>query len=186
MTARSTSKPLHLTAALSALALTGAILAGCAPSGPEPTPTSTAAFASEEEAFAAAEEVYRAYNDAVNEERAGIPDANPERFLTGDALESYYEGQEQLRNQGITVKGETVVVELVREEVELKGSSADVTATACRDVSDVRGVDLSGIDITPPDRPALVAQIVMLAFDGESFTITTEAEGDITRCALGQ
>src|SRR5690606_38234156 len=42
-----------------------ALLVGCSPE-PDPTPTPTAAFASEEEAFAAAEETYRAYIDAFN------------------------------------------------------------------------------------------------------------------------
>ncbi|MCB8044373.1 hypothetical protein JM654_09380 [Microbacterium oxydans] len=42
------------------------VLAGCTPS-PAPTPTPTAVFASEEEAFAAAEETFTEYVLALNE-----------------------------------------------------------------------------------------------------------------------
>ncbi len=51
---------------MTALVLAAVTLSACAPT-PTPSPTPTAAFASEEEAFAAAEEVYRAYIAASND-----------------------------------------------------------------------------------------------------------------------
>ena len=55
-----------LASTLAAFAVVGALV-GCAPSS-EPTPTPTG-FASEAEAFEAAEATYRAYVDATNAQR---------------------------------------------------------------------------------------------------------------------
>src|SRR5688500_5990965 len=60
--------------ALAAPALVTGLLAGCA-GDPEPAET-THGFASEEEAFAAAEETYRAYVDALNQ----VDLSDPETF----------------------------------------------------------------------------------------------------------
>lgn len=183
MTARTKPKALHLAAILSALALTGGVLAACGSSEPAPTPTPTAVFASEDEAFAAAEKVYRAYNDAGNKNRIGADGAEPEDFLIGDALEGYYQGQQYLRNQGVTLEGTTRVTEFLRDAVEVTNETASVTATICQDVTELRGLDESGNDVTPVSRPDLLAQTVKFAYNGESFLITDEAEGDVSRCA---
>ncbi|MET0860918.1 MAG: hypothetical protein ABW091_07810, partial [Microbacterium sp.] len=57
-----------------ALVLASAALSGCTPQ-PAPTPTPTG-FATEDEAFAAAEETYRAYVDALNQ----VDLSDPETF----------------------------------------------------------------------------------------------------------
>ena len=68
-----------------ALALAVCVMTGCQPE-PEPSP-SAPAFATEEEAFAAAEETYREYVDALNQ----VDLSDPETFeavyawTTGDA-----------------------------------------------------------------------------------------------------
>ncbi len=52
--------------ALALVAMVAPVVAGCAPD-PAPAPTTAVSFSSEEEAFAAAEETYRAYVDALNQ-----------------------------------------------------------------------------------------------------------------------
>lgn len=121
-------------------------LSGCTPE-PEPTPTATAAFASEEEAFAAAEEVYRAYNSAADRS-----DANTASFLTGAALDEYLEGAKYLEANGLTLGGETVVVSFVGQSVDAVGKAGRVRATACIDLSKSTVINSSGGNVTPPNR----------------------------------
>lgn len=74
---------------LAVLALGVSALSACAPA-PEPTPTPSPAFASEEEAFAAAEATFAEYVDALNH----VDFSNPTTFdavfdvLSGQASES--------------------------------------------------------------------------------------------------
>ncbi|MBW8762902.1 MAG: hypothetical protein JF592_09995 [Microbacterium sp.] len=136
----------HALAGIGAALLMVAVLSGCTPE-PEPTPTPTAAFASEEEAFAAAEEVYREYNSAADRS-----DADTERFLTGPALDEYLEGAEYLDANGLTLGGETVVVSFTGDSVDAAGKVGRVTATACIDLSKSTVINSSGVNVTPPDR----------------------------------
>ncbi|QTV80967.1 hypothetical protein [Microbacterium sp. NIBRBAC000506063] len=86
---------------------------------PEPEPTPTPLFSSEEEAFAAAEEVYRAYIDAMNDSRAGEEDINPNIFLTGVALELDREARATAESMGVRLVGERVVDSIVPVEAVL-------------------------------------------------------------------
>ena len=80
---------LRATTAAVLLAASVVALTGCLGSAPDPTPTPTAVFTSEEEAFAAAEETYRAYIDAVNARRADPrSEPDPQSFLIGEAQEA--------------------------------------------------------------------------------------------------
>ncbi|WP_449408406.1 hypothetical protein [Microbacterium maritypicum] len=129
----------------------GGMLSGCAPS-PAPTPTPTPAFASDEEAFAAAEEVYRAYIAAGNEERGGDPDANPERHLIGDALEAEIQIIQDLHANQLHVDGEAVVSSFRGREADIDIGRTLIQADACLDVTNTRVLDSLGTDVTPPDR----------------------------------
>src|SRR5690606_26029635 len=93
---------------MTALVLAAVSLSACAPT-PTPTPTPTAAFASEEEAFAAAEEVYRAYNDAGNARRNGESTRNPQDYLIGVALEGDIDALNQLRDTDVRLTGDVGV-----------------------------------------------------------------------------
>jgi hypothetical protein len=126
-----------------------AILTGCMPA-PAPTPSPTPAFASDEEAFAAAEEVYRAYNDAVNAQRAGDESAHPTRFLTGAALEDSLATKRDLLNEGLALRGDGEVSAFAGTDANL--TSGSVTMTVCLDVSRTQVVDSFGVDVTPVDR----------------------------------
>lgn len=127
-------------------------LVGCSPD-PQPSPTPTAAFASEEEAFAAAEEVYRAYNDALNAAHAGDSTARPDQYLTGLALKSDLDAERFAENRNLSIVGEGKVVRFSGESAEISASDAAIEARVCLDVSDTHVVNGSGLDVTPADRP---------------------------------
>lgn len=128
-----------------ALTLTAAALSGCAPA-PEPSPTPTAMFASEEEAFAAAEEVYRAYIDAGNN------GADESDFLVGQALEAEIDTLRYLDENGLTLDGTSALTSFVGVEATVTPTDTTIEVLLCLDVSKTRVLDSSGSDVTPADR----------------------------------
>ncbi len=161
---------------LTALMTTG----GCSAS-PEPKPTPTSLFASEEEAFAAAEEVYREYNEAVNAERRGESDADPRDYLTGLALEGDTDARNELRDRGLTIDGDGVVASFNEEQVVLTPSPR-VIAIACLDVSGTRVLDQTGQDVTPTDRAAHVALRITLLAHSDTWAISESTAAADTTC----
>lgn len=162
-------------AAALVLAATLAVTA-CQPE-PEPTPTGPA-FASEDEAFAAAEQTYRAYVDALNarrEDPTSTPD--PQTFLVGDALEVDVETQQQLDQAGLRVVGNTEIAALVGTVVE--GDQVEIEV--CLDSSGTRVENVNGADVTPPDRELRSLALVGLTMSSGdpliSSSTTKEAEG---------
>lgn len=141
----------HSLSGLGALALIAGAVAGCAPT-PAPTPTPTAAFASEEEAFAKAEEVYRAYIDALN----AIDTSDPSTFepvyeqLTGDAETSTRSTFSELYAENVTVLGSTSFDSF--EGVSFDRAHTIVGADVCLDVSEVEVVNAAGDSLVSPDR----------------------------------
>lgn len=126
-----------------------AALVGCAPES-RPSPSPTLGFSTEAEAFAAAEEVYRAYNDALNANRAGDAEADPTELLTGLALESELNASQYLDQRGLKLTG-------IGEVAAFQGNSANimdgsVQARVCLDVSATRLIASDGTDETPLDR----------------------------------
>jgi hypothetical protein len=136
---------------LALLAIAGAALSACTPQ-PEPTPTPTAAFASEEEAFAAAEEVYRAYNDAVNRQRAGDDTVDPLSYLTGQILDTERTTSQELKASGISIKGDTLVTRFSGTDSEISAPVAEIEAIICLDITRARAINSSGTDVTAPGR----------------------------------
>lgn len=137
--------------ALSALALSAALLSGCV-SDPGPTPSPTAAFASEEEAFAAAEETYRAYIDAFNAVDLQDPHTFEPLF---DASTGEYQRSE--REQLSEMHANRYVQHGVMVTEWFRGVSASddgaIHARACNDVSQSFVSDADGNPITSPERP---------------------------------
>lgn len=153
-------------AAGAALVLALALTTACTPS-PEPTPTSTG-FASEEEAFAAAEATYRAYADAINlrrEEPSSLPD--PTDFLSGDAYNEELDTARQLAERGWHVTGKTNITSVKR----ISASPNSIEMTFCLDASGTRVLDQSGTDVTPPDRITLLGVDVTFAATGRKVLI---------------
>lgn len=136
--------------ALSLVAL--GLLSGCAPQ-PEPEPTPTAVFASEEEAFKAAEETYRAYSSALNKLNfQELETLEPLAELTT----SEYFAQErksviEMRAEGI-VRGGSAHIEWFAPERYVAGES--VTARSCVDNRGTTFVDANGESIVPETRPS--------------------------------
>ncbi|WP_136042149.1 MULTISPECIES: hypothetical protein [unclassified Microbacterium] len=164
-------------------ALTSALLllVGCTPD-PSPSPTPTPAFASEEDAFAAAEATYRAYNDSSNARRAGGADASPADYLIGDALEADQEATDYLREAGLRLTGEVQIVSFQGVEAAVDGDRLSVTAVVCLDSSATRVVDADGNDATPPSRNTVVALTAHMIAVDETFRIEQEREEGTEQC----
>jgi hypothetical protein len=141
------SRSLARAAALTSILL---LLAGCTP---EPTlsPTPTPAFASEEEAFAAAEETFEKYTDATN----GTDLTNPSSFtpvfdwLAGNALSAARENYSQYYAEGITRSGSSTFDTFTPFEY----SDEVVKAFVCLDIAEVKLSNADGTSAVPSDRP---------------------------------
>ncbi|MDR6867841.1 hypothetical protein J2Y69_002449 [Microbacterium resistens] len=147
---RSTMRGLAATTTVCLLALA---VTGCGvPDAPSPTPT--ALFATEDEAFAAAEETYRAYVDASNDRRSGVDGVDPQSFLGGQALEDEISVLRDLRAAGKQVVGSSTLSRFAGNEFD--STSGAVEAEACIDVSATKVMTTDGQDVTPMQRPSRV------------------------------
>ncbi|MEZ3160093.1 hypothetical protein AB1K54_06020 [Microbacterium sp. BWT-B31] len=140
-----------LTAVVGVVA-TMVVMSGCSAPAPSPTPTPTAVFASEDEAFAAAEETYRAYIDAVNARRTD-PNSSPapSSFLIGDALADSLAVDRDLEASGIRAVGDTGIERIDRNDAA--PTHGRVVIGVCLNSQAVRAVNEPGQDVTPDERP---------------------------------
>jgi len=153
-----------------ALALVVGVATGCRPE-PAPSPTGPV-FASEDEAFAAAEETYRAYVDALNDRRvdeSSRPD--PQSFLIGEALEVDIDTQRRLDESGLTLTGSTSVASVDPVSTELDAGS--VRLDICLDSSGTRVLNGAGEDVTPNDRDSI--SLLTVAFLSSSSGLLIES-----------
>ncbi len=145
-------------------------LTGCLGSTPEPAPTRTAVFSSEEEAFAAAEETYRAYIDAVNARWAGDQESPaPERFLVGEALDAEIDVQREFEELGVHIVGETGI-EFI-EPVRAYTNTGDVVIEVCVNSENSAVLNDAQVDVTPDDRPPRVLVRATLVPVGDQLLI---------------
>lgn len=172
----------HALAGISALVLTVGFLSGCTPE-PDPTPTPTAAFASEEEAFAAAEEVYRAYNDALN----SIDPTDTSTFEPVFALSSGSFEKADRKNlsvmhaEGHKIDGASIILSFhgERSTPELD----EVQAVVCLDVHEVKVTDAAGNSLVNPNRPDVYAlNLTFVERDG-GLLIDSAARIEDSTCA---
>lgn len=150
-------------------------LAACAP-GPAPKPTPTPLFASEAEAFKAAEQVYREYVDAGNARRRGAEGANPQSFLSGQALTDDINAQRTLKEKHLRIVGPSRVSSF--SAIEYDRMREQVNAELCIDVAGSRVIDESGADVTPSSRADLVALRVVMTSQGRQLAITSAVPGE--------
>lgn len=173
-----------LTRRLTAFALGACLLGGltaCATAEPEPTPTPP--FSSEEEAFAAAEETYRAYVDAENSDRATSTNArDADGYLTGEALTFELDGRQLLSDSGVAVQGTVVLVGFQGQEA-LLNPPISVTAVACIDVSGTRVIDEGGSDVTPSDRAPRQALDLQFVGSSKGLLIAKSSTADSASCS---
>jgi len=139
---------------LAAVALGALTATGCAP-GPSPTPTPTPLFSSEAEAFAAAEETYRAYVDALNE--VDLADARTfdgvSAWLVGETATSERKTLVEMQSRGLTKRGTTTFTSW--EVTSVDADSGEIQSHLCLDVSQVDLLDAQGTSVVPPTRPNL-------------------------------
>jgi hypothetical protein len=139
------------------LALAAGAVTGCGSPTPSPTPSATPAFATEEEAFAAAEATYRAYVEALN----AVDLSDPATFepvyawTTGDANAGARESFSQMHADGWTVGGQSTVALF-----QLHDYAEDIVADVCLDVSLVTVVDASTTSMVDPERSNVQAMRV--------------------------
>jgi hypothetical protein len=151
-------------------------LAACAP-GPAPKPTPTPLFASEAEAFKAAEQVYRAYVDAANARRSN-PSTDAESFLVGKALEEDIGIQRTLKERNVHVAGKNVLTNF--RGTRFNRGLGSVDAELCLDVSESRVIAEDGTDVTPAERISLVSMQVRMVQIGATLKISESNPGEFT------
>ncbi|OJU39611.1 MAG: hypothetical protein BGN97_05925 [Microbacterium sp. 69-10] len=170
--------------ALSAGLLTLGMLSACTPvPEPDPKPTKTALFTSDEEAFKAAEETYRAYNDAGNARRNGAESPDPQDFLADSALAADIRGRQDLEAAGLKTIGTAKVSNFVPivGSIELHGER--LAAVVCLDASGITTINAANEDVTPIDRPTVLAQKVEMRWIDTGYVITAELDEDDAQCA---
>lgn len=142
---------------------------------PTPSPTTTPFFASDEEALAAAEEVYREYL-AMSDLMSSEGGAEPERiapFVTEEhrdrAVGSFDSlSDSHLRTEGASSISDVSVTYADNFEVQLK---------LCLDVSNVHVLTLDGEDITPADRSPSVLLVILFEIVEEELLIASSEIG---------
>jgi hypothetical protein len=176
------SRPVSLQiAAISALVLALVALVGCAPT-PEPTPTPTAVFASEEEAFAAAEETYREFTRRLN----AVDTSDPETFeplfslSSGDFERADREAYSAMYADGITVEGDTKIL-------SFDGTKADppftvVEASVCLDVREVTVLNAEGVSQVDPGRPDVYGLRIIFLANGATLSIDSASVSEDAEC----
>lgn len=148
-------------------------LAACAPE-PAPTPTPTG-FASEEEAFAAAEATYRAYVEAGNQKRrTNDVSPQPTEFLTGEALTAEMKSRQHLADEGVALIGDIRISAIRRMEA----TSTSATIGACLDVSATQVVDSTGADVTPTTRDDYLGLTITAVWSADGALISSTVASD--------
>ncbi len=160
---REVRQKLQRAAAGTVSCLLGAIaLAGCTPSeSPIATPTPTAIFASEEEALAAATDVYQRYNAAFDSASSkGSEDMSGMQGLVTDAHLKELGKPGTIDSNGWHTEGSSSFD--VKEVASyIPGiAETEIALNVCRYLSEVKVVDAEGIDVTPSDWPDYVPLVI--------------------------
>jgi len=157
--------------ALSAGLLTLGMLSACTPTPePDPKPTKTALFASDKEAFKAAEETYRAYLSAYNSIDLSSRDALEvtRKYVTGPYAASEREAISELQAEKLTRTGESVLIAFLGEAYERPDR---IRARVCSDVSGTDLLDTDGTSVVPDTRPDRYALEVLFEITGTRILI---------------
>ncbi|GAA2901630.1 hypothetical protein [Microbacterium esteraromaticum] len=169
--------------AFAAAGLLVGMLSACAPeSEPTPKPTTSAAFATDEEAFAAAEATYQAYTDAMNK----VDLADPATFeslyaySTGGFETADRETFSQLHAEGLRMSGQVVLVKFRGKDFDAK--TARVEADVCIDVSRSDVVDSSGNSRVAPDRSDMNPLHVDFEAQGDAMLISRAERDENIKC----
>lgn len=145
--------------AAAGMVLVAQLASGCGTASPTPVatpkPTATPVFASDDEALAAAEKAYAAYQ-AMEDQISADGGKDPDRirdFAARQALEDALSGYADYREQHLHTVGK---VEIDNAALRSRGSSNDglnaVRLKACLDVSAVDLINEAGESEISPDR----------------------------------
>lgn len=146
-----------------AVIITALTISGCsAPAGPDPAPVTAPMFASDEEAFAAAEATYRAYVDALNEVVFADPDTfEPLYELTRGTLNAA--DRKNLSHLHATEVTKVGRAHLTFAEVQSSaGGHQQLSLAVCLDVSNVRLTDAAGTSAVDSSRGDIQTMTVLL------------------------
>ncbi len=148
------------TTALGLTLMAAAALAACSPEDPvvppDPLPSSTPVFASEEEALAAAEALYGRYQKAADQVGAAgwkEPSVLTE-LVRGQVMTDELSSAQSFSELGYTQVGTTSYDSFTLQQVRDQGpGTVFITAYLCVDVSAVDVLDRDGHSIVSPSRP---------------------------------
>ncbi|MFE1663182.1 hypothetical protein [Microbacterium sp. P02] len=151
----------RIAAAVATFVVATAVLSGCIG---QPAPAeSTPLFSSEDEAFAAAEQTYRNYVDALNQVDLSDPSTFEPVYAwtTGDANANERKTLTQMSADKWTVKGASIPT-LVQPR-SMGGTNFESAELAvCVNVADVDVLDASGESVVSPDRGDTQSTVVGL------------------------
>lgn len=114
----------RFTAATGLVLLVTTALVGCTPAA-EPEPEWT-----EESAYAAAEETFRAFNHAVYDDEEGTLE-----YVTGEMVTLEQEAEEKARTAGLVIRGNASILSFEASSFRRVGHEVVVMAAACVDAS---------------------------------------------------
>jgi hypothetical protein len=144
---------------------------------PKPSPSSTALFASDEEALAAAEEAYREYLSVIDDvlQGGGAETAGLGAVAANAALDQALADAREFASLGYRTVGTTGLnaIVLQRMEAGTEDSIAIVEAYVCEDASQVDLVNAEGISLVSDDRPPLTPFQVSFSNEGERGLVLT-------------
>lgn len=149
------------------------IVVGLAACAPEPTPSPTpTGFASEEEAFAAAEATIDAYVNANNRIVVSEPESFEPLFALTTGEQNDYERKRlsAYHADGYTMSGTAIVV--ATEPDTWTDSTGTASIFACIDVSKLDVTDRSGVSQVSADRPPRQSLRVTLVASLGTFKIS--------------
>ncbi|GAA3658647.1 hypothetical protein [Microbacterium marinilacus] len=168
-------------ASLGLAAVLVASITACTPT-PEPTPTPTG-FSTEEEAFAAAEELYRDHVDELNAYYAGSnPEYEPADYLSGQPLAEEQSILEQMDDLGLRIEGALVIRSLERGPAELVGSAWSIELRSCLDSSTTRVLDADGEDVTPARDELIALRSEIATAEGGGLRIVSSVVNEDAVC----
>lgn len=159
------------------------LLSGCGGGDPiptlPPTPSATPIFASEEEALAAAEEAYAAYQAAIDLALQTLDDSDLAAVATGAALETAVGSVDEFAQSARHQVGFTRVHSVSAADLSplVDGDGSDISQIyACIDLSSVSVVSANGETSQSPI--AVLPMIVGLSWDAENLLVAEEEVWD--------
>lgn len=165
---------------LAVIACAAVLMTGCQPT-PGPTPSSSATgFATEAEAFAAAEATYRAYVDALNNVDLSDPATFEPVFAltTGEVSANERKSLSQMHADSWVVSGDSTVSLAEPRSWDAAAQRAEINV--CLDVSAVEVKDSSGASMVNPDRANLQSLVV------ETMSAPSSATGMVVSSILAR